>query len=87
MDIQEQLSYLRQTVARIDAKFTPPAPVKAEPGGFLEDLLTGDVVETLLGRHFETETLYGNDKRHGSYDISELIALRPDLLHVLSDGS
>jgi uncharacterized protein YprB with RNaseH-like and TPR domain len=80
MDIQEQLSYLRQTMAS-------PAPSRTEPNGFVEELLTGAVIETPHGRHFETETLYRNHQRHGSYDISDLIELRPDLLHALSDGS
>ncbi|MEP6714624.1 MAG: ribonuclease H-like domain-containing protein [Terriglobia bacterium] len=86
MDILEQLDYLRRTVAGIDAKYTAPAPVRREPAGFLEELLTGQVVETSLGKHFETETLYGNHQRHGSYGISELIDLRADLLDALSDG-
>ncbi len=98
MDIQEQLAYLRQTVsrtaARIDGKYdskgdAAPAPVpeKSMVRGFVEDLLTGEVVETPHGKHFETEKVYGRHRRHGSYDISDLIELPPDLLHALSDGA
>jgi len=89
MNIQEQLRHLRQTVARIDRKYAdaapaaPPAPSK----NFVEDLLSGEVVETPHGRHFETEKLYGNHQRHGSYEISDLIELPAGLLDALSDGA
>jgi uncharacterized protein len=93
MDIQEQLAYLRRTVARtaarIDDKYAGlPSPVAA-PGtrGFVEDLLTGDVVETPHGKHFETEKLYASHQRYGSYEISDLIGLQPNLLEALSDGA
>ncbi|HVW86707.1 MAG TPA: ribonuclease H-like domain-containing protein [Bryobacteraceae bacterium] len=88
MDIQEQLAYLRQTVARIDRKYAEtPEPPARPASGFVEDLLSGEVVETPHGKHFETEKLYQRHKRHGSYDISDLIELPPDLLHALSDGA
>lgn len=89
MNIQEQLSYLRQTVARIDGKYAAPDKPAPKPatGAFVEDLLTGEVVETPHGRHFETEKLYASHQRHGSYEISDLIGLQPDLLHALSDGA
>jgi uncharacterized protein YprB with RNaseH-like and TPR domain len=53
----------------------------------VEELLSGEVVETPHGRHFETEKLFANHERHGSYEISDLIGLRPDLLEALSDGA
>jgi uncharacterized protein YprB with RNaseH-like and TPR domain len=90
MNIQEQLAYLRQTVARIDGKYaTEPVPIRitANSSGFVENLLTGEVVETPHGRHFETEKLYASHQRHGSYEISDLIGLQPDLLSALSDGA
>ena len=91
MNIQEQLAYLRQTVARIDQKYADssgdaPAPAP-KPGVFVEELLSGEVIETPHGRHFETEKLYPHHQRHGSYEISDLIALQPDLLEALSDGA
>jgi uncharacterized protein YprB with RNaseH-like and TPR domain len=85
MDIQEQLAHLRRTVAGIQPRgMAAPAPVQ---GGFVEDLLSGEVVETPAGRHFETETLYARHKRHGSYDISDLNELPEDFLAALSDGA
>jgi len=96
MDIQEQLAYLRQTIgqitARADRKYgtPPPAAVDEAPPeerGFVEDLLSGEVVETPCGKHFETEKLYARHRRYGSYDIADLIELRPDFLAALSDGA
>jgi uncharacterized protein len=92
MNIQEQLAYLRQTVRRtaagMDSKYgAAAAPENPRGPGFIEDLLSGEVVETPCGKHFETEKLYGRHRRHGSYDISDLIDLPPDLLHALSDGA
>ena len=101
MDIQEQLAYLRrtitQTAARADEKYVgkygtadPPPPALelplAQPRGFVEDLLSGEVIETPHGKHFETEKLYARHKRHGSFDIGDLIELPPDILTALSDG-
>lgn len=89
-----------QTAARADLKYgrygtaAAPAPepdlgetALRENGGFVEDLLTGEVVETPCGRHFETEKLYARHKRYGSCDISDLIGLPPDFLTALSDGA
>lgn len=86
MDIQGQLAFLRQRVASIQPagmKPTAAAPAQA----FVEDLLTGEVVETPAGKHFETEKLYARHQRHGSYEISDLIELPDDLLAALSDGA
>jgi uncharacterized protein YprB with RNaseH-like and TPR domain len=92
MNLQEQLAYLRQTVAKIDSKYSTPEAVSGAPqtvraGSFVEDLLTGEIIETPHGKHFETEKLYAAHQRHGSYEISDLIALQPDLLKALSDGA
>lgn len=90
MDIQEQLSHLRRTVsqaaARADARFES-GDAQAPRQSFVEDILTGEIVETPFGKHFETEKLYPHHKRHGSYEICDLLELRPDLLHSLSDGA
>ncbi len=90
--IQEQLALLRAKVAHIDRKYAMPgAPTSVrkpdETASFVEDLLTGEVVETAHGKHFETEKLYERHRRHGSVDISDLIDLRHDLLDPLSSGA
>ena len=94
-DIQEQLAALRQRIARVDRKYdrkypnpaTAPRPPLRHGGEFVEELLSGEVVETPLGRHFETEKLWANHRRHGSVYISDLAELPADLLDPLSDGT
>jgi uncharacterized protein YprB with RNaseH-like and TPR domain len=86
MDIQEQLSALRQRIARIDSKYQLSPTHTPKPRGFVEDLLTGQEVETSLGRHFETETLHPIDSRHGTFDIAGLNTLPADLLNAISGG-
>jgi uncharacterized protein YprB with RNaseH-like and TPR domain len=54
---------------------------------FIEDLMSGEVVHTSLGEHFETEKVWERHRRHGSVDISDLNALPLDLLDSLSEGS
>jgi uncharacterized protein YprB with RNaseH-like and TPR domain len=100
MDVQEQLAQLRRQIARIDRKWidrkytaATPAPLSAplrpeRPARyFVEELISGKVVETAEGRHFETEKLYQRHRRHGSMDISSLIELPDDLLDSLSGGT
>ena len=90
-ELQDQLATLRRKVARIDRKYAdgPPAPA---PSGtrpahyFIEQWMSGQVVETPHGRHFETERLYEHHRRHGSMDISSLLELPDDLLGPLSGG-
>jgi uncharacterized protein len=96
MDIQEQLLELRRKIARIDRKYATASPALPPPNPFqaprparyfIEELMTGEVVETAAGAHFETEKLYENHRRHGSMDISSLIELPEDLLDSLSGGT
>ncbi len=91
MTITEQLAHLRQTVSTIDRKYAAlpsPAPrPKPNPAGFVEELISGQVIETPLGKHFETEKLYTRHQLHGSYEISDLFELAPDLLASLSAGA
>ena len=80
-DLQEQLAALRRQIARIDRKYAEPAPARSappQPGRFIEELLTGEVVRTPQGEHFETEKLWERHRRHGSVDISDLAALPDD---------
>src|SRR6266550_2051561 len=97
MDIQEQLAELRRKITRIDQKYataTPAVPALAtwpqrlRPARyFVEELISGTVVATSCGEHFETEKLYQRHRRHGSMDISTLIELPEDLLDSLSGGT
>jgi uncharacterized protein len=91
-DIQQQLAALRQRIARVDRKWANgPPPLQRPParpdGQFIDELLSGEVVRTSFGEHFETEKLWENHRRHGSVYISDLAELPEDLLHPLSDGA
>ena len=92
-DIQDQLAALRRRIARVDRKYSdaaPPPPPKLErpkSAGFIQDLISGAVVATPKGEHFETEKLWERHRRHGSMDISDLAELPEDLLAQLSDGA
>jgi uncharacterized protein YprB with RNaseH-like and TPR domain len=93
-DLQQRLALLRRRVARIDRKYAgqgdAPPPPAARPKvarGFIEELISGEVVHTLHGSHFETEKLWERHRRHGSVDISALAELPADLLAPLSLGS
>ena len=97
MDIQEQLAELRRKITRIDQKYTTAAPAvpalatwpqRLRPARyFVEELISGQVVATSAGEHFETEKLYQRHRRHGSIDISSLIELPDDLLDSLSGNT
>jgi uncharacterized protein YprB with RNaseH-like and TPR domain len=100
-DIQEQLAALRRRVARIDRKYAAPGPApipvpalsqprerqRVEARAFIQDLISGEVVATPHGEHFETEKLWERHRRHGNVDISDLAELPEDLLAGLSDGA
>jgi uncharacterized protein len=90
-EIQEQLAALRRRMARIDRKYEagPPAPKPApaavrSAGHFIQDLLSGEVVKTAYGEHFETERVWERHRRHGSVGICDLGDLPEDLLDQLS---
>lgn len=96
MDIQDQLAELRKRIKKIDRKYAnaKPAPPPPKPYDdtrparyFVEELVSGSVVETRAGAHFQTEKLYERHRRHGSFDISNLIELPEDLLDALSGGA
>jgi uncharacterized protein YprB with RNaseH-like and TPR domain len=93
-DIQEQLAMLRRRIARIDRKWTGdaarcprPQPDLRPARYFVEQLMSGEVVKTSCGEHFETEKLFERHRRHGSMDISNLYELPADLLDSLSSGA
>src|SRR5260370_11499875 len=97
MDIQEQLAELRRKISTINRKYAnPPRGVpqaRLWPNPIwlarylVEELMSGEVVATTAGAHFETEKLYQSHRRHGSMDISSLIELPEDLLDSLSGGT
>ncbi len=53
----------------------------------MEELLSGEVVRTPLGSHFETERVWERHRRYGSVGIADLNDLQPDLLDSLSAGA
>ena len=96
-DLQEQLSILRRKIRQIDRKWAEPrpAPETAQPAlpedhaplhHFIDEFMSGEVVQTPHGTHFETEKLYARHRRHGSLDLSVLAELPDDLLDALSEG-
>jgi uncharacterized protein YprB with RNaseH-like and TPR domain len=97
MDIQEQLAELRRKITRIDQRYASATPAVPTPAAwpsrlrpvryFVEEMISGQVVETSAGAHFETEKLYQSHRRHGSMDISSLIELPDDLLDSLSGNT
>ena len=91
-DFSEQLAVLRRKMAAIDIKYTArqtlelPRPHTAQLH-FADDLISGSVIETPAGKHFETEKLWGRQRRHGSVGIADLEHLPEDLLDSLSGGA
>src|SRR5208283_4215781 len=86
-DIQQQLAALRLRVAGIDRKYAS-APRDERPARrFIEELMSGEVVTTPYGEHFETEKVWERHRRHGSMDIADLAELPEDLLGPLSAGT
>jgi len=88
-DIQQQLAALRRRIARIDRKYHDGVPAeRPKPAHrFIEELMSGEVVTTPHGEHFETEKLWERHRRHGSVGIADLAELPQDLLDPLSDGA
>ena len=83
---------LRGKMAAIDSKYgTARAPAGPRPTTaqlhFADDLISGSVVETPVGKHFETEKLWERHRRHGSVGIADLEHLPEDLLDSLSGGA
>src|SRR5579871_2219336 len=88
MDIGEQLAHLRRTIGVINQKYADvPVPPRPVVHRLIEDLVSGEVVQTPYGCHFETEQLFASHHRHGSYEISDLGDLPASLLQALSDGA
>lgn len=60
----------------------PERPAKED----VEELLSGEVVRTRRGSHFETERVWERHRRYGNVGIADLNDLAPDLLTPLSGG-
>jgi uncharacterized protein YprB with RNaseH-like and TPR domain len=88
-DIQQQLAALRRRIAHIGVASDLPRPIERPrpPRVSIEEFLSGEVVKTPLGEHFETERVWERHRRHGSVDISDLAELPEDLLEPLSGGA
>jgi uncharacterized protein YprB with RNaseH-like and TPR domain len=92
VDVQEQLALLRRKISRIDRKFTtgaarPLARPEPPPAHYtIDETMSGEVVETSHGSHFETERVYERHRRWGSMDLSNLIELPADLLDSITGG-
>ncbi len=88
-DFQEQLAHLRRRIASIDRKYAQPrarVPEPPVPSPEPPEALPWQEVETIHGRHYETEKLYERHRRHGSIGIVDLEDLPPNLLHPISNG-
>src|SRR5437016_123256 len=75
------------TLAPPGALRPAPEPRGYVPGEFIEGLMSGQVVHTQYGEHFETERLWERHRRHGCVYISDLAELPADLLDPLSAGA
>jgi uncharacterized protein YprB with RNaseH-like and TPR domain len=85
-DFHAQLAFLRQKVARIDRKYAIAERPRVAPC-LIEEIVSGEVVETSFGAHFETERLYERHRRHGCVGFADLIDLPESLLEALSEGA
>jgi uncharacterized protein YprB with RNaseH-like and TPR domain len=85
-DFREQLAVLRKKVASIDRKYAAAEKPRVAPT-HIEEIVSGEVVETPFGMHFETERLYERHRRHGSVGIADLADLPESLLAALSEGA
>src|SRR5579864_9511656 len=85
-DFRQQLALLRQKVARIDRKYATAGNPRVAPC-LIEEIVSGEVIETSFGSHFETERLYERHRRHGSVGIADLADLPESLLAALSEGA
>ncbi|HYZ85182.1 MAG TPA: hypothetical protein VE621_12295, partial [Bryobacteraceae bacterium] len=54
---------------------------------FVEEYLSGSEVRTAAGAHFESERLWERTRNHGSFELSALDELGPNLLEAISNGA
>jgi uncharacterized protein YprB with RNaseH-like and TPR domain len=94
LDVDQQLSRLRQRISAIDSKYAKrPGSPKSTPGKVgcfrnpIEEWSDGRVVANEFGEHFQVERLFASHKHHGSADIGALFELPPSLLDALSENA
>lgn len=88
LDTEEQLVRLRQRIAAVERRLAE-APARAEATRKrtrMEDCVSGQIVVTAAGQHFETEHLFPGHRPHGTADIGALSDLPDDLLDALGSG-
>ena len=62
------------------------AAANAAAREFVDEIVSGDVIENSTGRHFQTVKTYERHRRYGSMDISNLAEMPHDLLEAISNG-
>ena len=88
LDTEEQLARLRQRIATVERRFSeprlpaPPPPVRVN----IEECVSGQVITSAYGQHFESERFFPGHRPHGSADVGALCELPPDLLDALGSG-
>ena len=95
LDLDEQLTRLRQRIATIDAKYVGAKRNKAltllprkEPSTCccIEQWSEGQVVANEFGEHFQTERAFSGRQQHGCADIGALSELPETFLDALGES-
>src|SRR6185437_16620489 len=95
LDLDEQLTRLRQRIASIDARYAdakrnrvllPLAPEEQPARCFIEQWSEGQVVANEFGEHFQTERIFPGRRQHGTADIGALSELPATFLDALGDS-
>ncbi len=81
---KRRMNDLRQLIENINRKYDarPLPPPRRMP---VEEFMPGEEIETVFGRHFETEKLWEPHRHHGSADIGALEFLPRDLLQTIGE--
>jgi uncharacterized protein YprB with RNaseH-like and TPR domain len=81
---KRRMNNLRLLIENINRKYDarPLPPPRRMP---VEEFLPGEEIETVFGRHYETEKLWEHHRHHGSADIGALASLPHDVLATLGE--
>src|SRR5271165_1512524 len=81
---KRRMNNLRLLIESINRKYDarPLPPPRRMP---VEEFLPGEEIETVFGRHYETEKLWEHHRHHGSADIGALASLPHNLLATLGE--